>query len=460
MTGANLDAALAGSEARAETDRGDSATDSATETDSAAETDSDSDSDTDSAAESDPEADSGADGAAAGGDAATAGPPAAAPVRDSRWVRLRRRLLIDLGVPLGLYAATRVVQLGLIALLEKPDTSVRKRLLIWDAGWFVRVARDGYEQGYSYLDGELTGNGLAFFPAYPLAIRGGAALGLSHETSALAVAWGSGAVAAVLLCLLGTRLYDRRVGLALTVLFGAQPLAVVLSMGYSEALFTAFVAASLLALHRRAWLLAGAFGFLAGMTRSTGLALAAAISGYALWRIWRERREPDVPVIRPLLAAALGLVAAPLYWLWVGLRVGDIDGWFRIQQIGWGSRWDFGAESARFVARTLRAGDGFVPVSIALLLVFAVVATVVALLQRTWLPLSLYGLLSMALLLGSAGYYHSKPRLLVPVILLLMPFAVALGRARPRVAIPVLAGVTLLGCWYGAYMVAVWPYTI
>src|SRR5256885_14694347 len=51
------------------------------------------------------------------------------------------------GVPLVVYAGTRLVELALIAwLLPADGTTVRSRLLSWDAGWFVRVARDGYEQ--------------------------------------------------------------------------------------------------------------------------------------------------------------------------------------------------------------------------------------------------------------------------------------------------------------------------
>jgi hypothetical protein len=66
----------------------------------------------------------------------------------------------------------------------------------------------------------------------------------------------------------------------------------------------------------------------------------------------------------------------------------------------------------------------------------------------------------MVLVYGQAGFYHSKPRLLLPVLLILLPAAVAAARARPRVAVSALIAWSLFGLWYGAYMVAVWPYTI
>ena len=83
-----------------------------------------------------------------------------------------------------------------------------------------------------------------------------------------------------------------------------------------------------------------------------------------------------------------------------------------------------------------------------------------ALAQKPWLPLTVYGLVAMVLVYGQAGFYHSKPRLLVPVLLTLLPAVVAAARARPRVAALSIAAWAAFGLWYGAYLVAVWPYTL
>jgi hypothetical protein len=326
----------------------------------------------------------------------------------------------------------------------------------------------------------MVGNGLAFFPLYPLLIRAGAATGLSAETAALVVAWLAGAAAAVLLHLLGTSLYSRRVGFALVVLACAQPMSVVLSMGYSEGLFLALVAGMLLAAHRQAWPAAGALGLAAALTRPTGaaaaVALAVAALGAAGLRVPWGRRLGQVPWGRRLglgrrgpdrgqrwqafTAAGVALAGVPAYLLWVALRVGDWHAWFTIQTAGWGSSFDFGSSVATFAVDSLRGGADWVPLSTVWILVAAVVAAVVAVVQRVWMPLTVYGLLALILVLGQAGYYHSKPRLLVPVLLILVPAAVALGRARPLAAALVLAGYAAFGLWYGAHMVAVWPYTI
>jgi hypothetical protein len=378
---------------------------------------------------------------------------AAPPARPGRW---RWRWIT---VPLGIYAASRVVQLLLVAWLLPPDgPSIRSRLLSWDAGWFVRVARDGYEHGYTYdANGTLVGNGLAFFPVYPLLIRlVHEVTRLDYDTAALTLSWVAGAVAAVLVYALGRRLYDTLVAAALTVLFCAQPMSVVLSMGYSEGLFVALVAATLLAAHRRSWLAAGALGLAAALTRPTGAALAIGLGVAAVIAV-RDRR-PDR--WRAVAAATVALLGVPAYLIWVGQRVGTWHAWFDIQTAGWGSTFDFGLGALRFVRDALRTGDGWIQVSVALILIAAVVTAVAAVTRRVWPPLLVYGLIALFLVLGQNGYYHSKPRLLVPVLIVLVPPALALARAHCRTAALVLTGYALFGLWYGAYLITVWRFAI
>src|SRR5205807_9178345 len=116
-------------------------------------------------------------------------------------VRLR---LTDLATPLLLYVATRAVQLALIVwLAPSGGPSIKDRLLAWDGGWFVRVATEGYPHTYTYdSSGQMLGNGLAFFPVYPLLIRGVHRLGLDAGSAALVISWTAGAAAAMLLYLL------------------------------------------------------------------------------------------------------------------------------------------------------------------------------------------------------------------------------------------------------------------
>jgi hypothetical protein len=212
----------------------------------------------------------------------------------------------------------------------------------------------------------------------------------------------------------------------------------------------------LVAAHRRVWWAAGLLGFGAALTRPTGAAAAVALAVAAVIAV---RRDPG-PKWPPLAAAAVALAGVPAYLGWVAWRVGDLDAWFRIQTAGWGTSFDFGASTIDFLGSTLTVGEGWVPMSVALILLAALAAAGVALAGRPWLPLAVYGLVAMVLAYGQAGFYHSKPRLLLPVLLTLLPSVVAAARARPRVAVLAIAAWAAFGLWYGAYLVAVWPYTI
>ncbi|GGM20106.1 mannosyltransferase family protein [Dactylosporangium sucinum] len=373
----------------------------------------------------------------------------------------RRNASILLAYPLGLYALSRLVQLCLVWWMAD-DGKVRDRLLAWDGGHFVRVAEEGYPTGYTYnADGVLVGNGLAFFPGYPMLVRlTHFVTRLDYPTAAITVSWIAGGAAAVLLCALGTRLYDQRAGLALTALFCMQPMSMALSMAYSEALFTALVAGMLLFAHRGDWLLAGALGLGAALTRPTGAAAAIALAVAAGITVYRGRGTLGTAAWKPIAAALVALAGVPAYLLWVGMRVGDLHAWFDIQTAGWGTTFDYGTSSLKFVRDSLRAGDGWVQVSIAWMVIGVVILAAAAVAMRVWPPLTVYGLLVLVLVLGQGGYYHSKPRLLVPALLILVPPAVALARARPRTAALVLAGFGAFGLWYGSYLITAWHYAI
>jgi hypothetical protein len=365
-----------------------------------------------------------------------------------------------LAFPLLIYAVSRVVQLAIVFWMLPPDSEggVRGRLLSWDGGWFVRVAREGYPHGYTYDEaGTPVGNGLAFFPGYPFLVRVvHFVTGMSYETSALTMSWLAGAAAAIVVYLLGTRLYDARVGLALTALFCTQPMSLALSMAYSESLFVALVAGMLLAARTNWWLLAGLLGLAAALTRPTGAAAAVALAVAAALAI----RAGKVAWWRPVVAAIVALAGVPAFLIWVALRVGTTSAWFDIQTAGWGSTFDYGTSTLRFVRDSLKTGDGWVQLSVALMIVAVAVLALVAIWRRVWTPLLVYGLIALVLVLGQGGYYHSKPRLLVPVLLILVPPAIALGRAKASTAALVLGGYAAFGLWYGAYLVTVWHYAI
>ncbi|WP_030195855.1 hypothetical protein [Streptomyces sp. NRRL S-87] len=83
-------------------------------------------------------------------------------------------------------------------------------------------------------------------------------------------------------------------------------------MGYSESLFLAFAAATLLAAHRKAWLTAGVLAMLAGLTRPAAAAVAAALAVAVVLHAVRTLAR-----CRPR-TVALTLTAAALFGCWYG----------------------------------------------------------------------------------------------------------------------------------------------
>nr|WP_236242099.1 hypothetical protein [Streptomyces sp. CC228A] len=360
----------------------------------------------------------------------------------------------------AVHSGAVIAHLLVLAVLDPPGgPGLRDRLLSWDARHFAAIAADGYPAGFTYTQsGELTGNELAFFPLYPLAIAAvRAATGTDAGTAALLTAHLALLAATAALYALLARLHGERTALIGIVLFaGAQPMAVVLTMGYSEGLFTALAAGSLLAAHRRAWLTAGVLASLAGLTRPVAVAATLALATAAVLHMLRARRVAP----RALAGVLLGCVGTPAYLLWVGHRLGRADAWFLIQEAGWGTYWDHGAGFAGFLGDALLRLDGWVPVSTAFLVLLLLAATAAAWRRGAWPPLLVYGTVVAVLTVGQSNYYHCKLRLLVPALLFLVPPARALARARPRTAAAVLAGLVLFGCWYGAHMLTTWPYAI
>ncbi|MFG2754718.1 glycosyltransferase family 39 protein [Streptomyces xanthophaeus] len=327
----------------------------------------------------------------------------------------------------------------------------------WDSSWYLGIAADGY--GRTVMSAEpLTGTGpvqsdAAFFPLYPLLIRLVTTLLPGGPVpAALLVAWVSAAAAAVGVYLIGERLYGPRAGVLLVGLWAALPHSVVLTLAYTEALLTALAAWALYALVRGRWLWAAGLAVLAGLTRPTGIAVAAAVCAAALHALL-VRRERTPAVWAAALLAPAGWAA---YVLAVGVPMRDpLGGYFTVQE-RWGSRFDFGAGGLRTAERVLTGGN--VPlattVTVALLAAAGLLAALL-LLDRTPLPLLVYTGVLLLMAFGGAGYFESKPRFLLPAFPLLLPLAAAMARARPRTAVVVTACMAGLSYGYGLHLLLV-----
>ncbi|HZG04889.1 MAG TPA: glycosyltransferase family 39 protein [Streptomyces sp.] len=344
------------------------------------------------------------------------------------------------------YAGVRALGLLVLALWAAvADRSAHQLLSArWDSLWYSRIAEDGYGHTVRAANGDLHPD-LAFFPLLPALERALSALTpLSAADAGLAVSAVASLCAAAALFAIGDRLYGRRAGIALAVLWAAVPVGVVQSMAYSESLFTALAAWAVYAVLTGRWVWAGALAALAGLTRPVGAAVVAAVWAAAAERVHRERRLPP--------RALAGVLLAPLGWLgyvgWVGARTGSPTGYLGVQE-QWGNGFDGGLAFAAFVWRHLTGG---VVGGVALLAGVGLVVWLYALCvrQRQPPPLLVYAGVVVVLALCAKGYFGSKPRLLLPAFPLLLPAAVALARARPVPAAAVLAASALGSAVYGA----------
>ncbi|MEU6294910.1 hypothetical protein [Streptomyces erythrochromogenes] len=366
---------------------------------------------------------------------------------------MRPRDVRAVGVPtaalaLGVFAAIRVGGAAVLALAAwwAGRSPVRVLGHSWDSVWYLAIARHGYGRTQIWPVTGLVQSDYAFFPLYPALVR----LAGGGEWGGLFVSWTAAAVAAVGVYRVGELVAGRRVALLLVALWAAVPHAVVLTLAYTEPLLVALASWSLYALLRERWLLAASLALVAGLTRPTGIAVAAAVTVTALHAVLvRRSRAPSV--------WAAGLLA-PAGWLAYVVAVGaardDVTGYFVVQR-QWGSRFDGGGATLSKVGEVLGGGPVALATAVAaLLLGTALLLAVLMFADRPLLPLPLlvYTAVLLVIAVGGAGYFESKPRFLLPAFPLLMPLAAVMARARPRSAVVVTAGLAGLGYAYGVYL--------
>ncbi len=382
------------------------------------------------------------------------------PPHSSPTARPRHRLLTALA-PGAVYIVVRLVGVAVLGVMAGGDR-LAKALNAWDGTWMVAIARYGYagipDDMLDAFGNHTPDTARAFFPGYPAVVAAtGLLTGDDLVLAGLIVSLVAGVVGAYGLVRLGELVPggSRRAGLLLVGLFAAAPMGVVLSMTYTEALFCALTAWSLVGVLRRQWLLAGLCALVAGLVRPTAAALIAAVGLVALLAIIRRRDG-----WRPWA----GLVLAPCgvlgYLGYVALATGQVDGWSRIQRAGWASYLDGGASTASFTKDALAGGSEVYDLAIVLALATSLVLLVVAIRMRLPWPLVVYGALVLVLVWGSNGPAHSKLRLLVPAFTLLLPVAIGLARRRTGTAVAVVIGAALASAWFGGYALTIWHYGI
>ena len=171
----------------------------------------------------------------------------------------------------------------------------------WDGGWFTHLARHGY------TDPKTT---TAFFPAYPMLVRGaGWVLGGHDVLAGVIVSLAAAGLAFALLHRLAWQLVGEDAARRTIVYLAVFPAALFLGAVYSESLYLLLSVGAFLAAVRGRFAYAGIAAGLAVLTRPTGVMLLPALAVLA-WGAPARRRAFGG------LALAVPLAAIWPLWLW------------------------------------------------------------------------------------------------------------------------------------------------
>jgi Mannosyltransferase (PIG-V) len=379
------------------------------------------------------------------------GPPAAAEIESSPRFPLPLPL-----TGIAIFAAIRLLALGVSAYLlprgkfHNLHYSLWHLISSWDGAAFLNIAA----HGYSYIPGDLRHDVIfAWFPGYPAAVNALSWIpGVGTDRAAITVTIAAGLAAAWGLTRLGLALTsDRRVSLLLVALWAVAPGSLVWIMLYSEALFCALAVWVLVALVERRWLTAAGLTILAGTVRSTAIALVAAVAVAALLAVISSVRARE-PFWRPVvagLAAPLGLLG---YWGYSAWATHHPAGFLWVEKNAHNSfDWGGGIIDA---ARTAIISGPTAPVALTLLVIAAAVTlTACSLAERIPVYLHVYTLVVIVLALAPGPYYlGSKPRFLLPAMLLALPLARLIARAQVWILVPLIAILAAASTWFGIYL--------
>jgi Mannosyltransferase (PIG-V) len=351
------------------------------------------------------------------------------------------------------FAVTRIIALGTAGILvghgrfaSIHQTFWQFMTRYWDGGIYDRIAAHGYTSTVYYR----------WFPGYPLVmdliswLTGAAAAGVIVVIIA-------GFVAAAGLMRLGMLLTsDSRISLLLVALWAVAPGAIVLSMTYSEALFSALAVWALVALVERRWLTAGVLTLAAGAVHSTAVVLMAAVGVAALIAVIQAPRatwfQESWRPIAAVVMAPLGLLG---FFTFAGVAQGHFTAWVTDEKAG-GMSFDWGVTTVRMIKYTLLWWPRPFVVLTVLVLIAAVMLMLWTLTERIPVYLYVYTVGVVILALGTNAYYMgSKPRLLLPAFLLALPLARILAPVRNIVLIPLIIILALASAWFSLFLMSI-----
>ena len=185
----------------------------------------------------------------------------------TRWYTAFKNILsIYIGVHLAFFAINCLTILYTVpgfSKLSRPLYTLWQLWHRWDTGNYLVVALHGYVAPHQ----------TAFFPFYPLLERAMMLLTGNPFTAGLIISNGADLLALVVLYRLLEEDFDQERAYRAALYLSLFPTALFLAAAYNESLFLCLSLLSFYYMRRGHWWLAGLLGFLATLTRSSGLLL-------------------------------------------------------------------------------------------------------------------------------------------------------------------------------------------
>jgi hypothetical protein len=356
-------------------------------------------------------------------------------------VAIERLVVFTVGYAAG-FVLDRLFQVG-----ADPGLSLWNR---YDVQNFIWVAEHGYAGSHAHTE--------AFFPLFPLLIRGVIAVGIDPVAAGFAI----NTVALVVACRYLYDLAEDTIGEGLgprAVLFLVLfPTALFLVVPYSEALFLAGAVPSFLFARQRRWLPAGIAAAVAIGSRPLGIFLVVGL----VVEFVRQRRFSAQDIRRALGGLAIALVplllygwylwstrGSPVYFLtaerlsWERTFVGPVASFRNTidYMLSFYAPWSHHIGLRRFAFTVTWVGE-------IAAMILAVVVMAWSILRREWGWTMFVGLTVFAL--GTSTYYYSVPRMLLSLFPVPLFFA-AVTRSHRGICVAAL-GVSVIGLCVGTVL--------
>ena len=216
----------------------------------------------------------------------------------------------------------------------------------WDSNWYLDIVKNGYQRKTND-----TLSNLVFFPLYPFLIT---VISFVTQGNIVLIGWIVSSIFLILSCMIFLKLVEEfhtdvvqpLHAIFLLLIF---PTAFFLNAVYTESLFLFLSVSAFYFTFKRQYVWAGVFGFLAALTRVTGILLFLPLVIH-VWMLWRN----DGALVKKMWALALIPCGTTVFFLYHWIFYGDPLLFFTIES-AWGRSFAINRDHFVFLTHAAQA---------------------------------------------------------------------------------------------------------